>query len=391
MRAAYVFPETLPTRNARGVQVVRTCAALAEQVDELRLYLARVSGTNDELFARYGIAQPANLKVIRLPRHIGPVVWSGRFNHGLRRHLLQWTKEVGACPVMTRHLQVAQALSASGLTTIFESHDFFHDKPDVRAKVRRLEQSVLASVDGVAFLTNGLRDRVLEKVKINGRTTVIPSGTDVGPSGGLVRKFDSRPVRDFVYAGSTRYHWKGVAVLLAAVDELVKQSDARDVPRLHLVGPIEGAVSQHESQVRRLVACGALELHGYVEPSAMPALLRTFEVAVLPNTEDSPNSALFTSPLKLLEYMATPIAVVASDLPSVREIAGTDEALLVSPGCPRALAEGIRRLLTDAPLRNRLSANALRRVQEFSWERRAAKFIDFLQHVARQPAGSIAG
>ena len=53
---------------------------------------------------------------------------------------------------------------------------------------------------------------------------------------------------------------------------------------------------------------------------------------VLPNPA-SAISTHFTSPLKLFEYMAAGRAIVASDLPAIREVLRDGEnALLVTPG-----------------------------------------------------------
>ena len=94
---------------------------------------------------------------------------------------------------------------------------------------------------------------------------------------------------------------------------------------------------------------------------------------VLPNLA-SPLSTHATSPLKLFEYMAAGRAIVASDLPSIREVLTDDvSAVLVAPGDAAALAQGIRRLADDAALRARLAAAAARAVAEYSWDERAAR------------------
>ena len=64
-----------------------------------------------------------------------------------------------------------------------------------------------------------------------------------------------------------------------------------------------------------------------------------------------------TSPLKLFEYMAAGRPIVASDLPSIREVLRDGvNALLVPPGDPVAMAAAIARLLGDRALAARLAA-----------------------------------
>jgi glycosyltransferase involved in cell wall biosynthesis len=78
--------------------------------------------------------------------------------------------------------------------------------------------------------------------------------------------------------------------------------------------------------------------------------------------------------LKLFEYMAAGRAIVASDLPAVREVLTHGaNAVLVPPGDPDALADGIRSLEADAPMRARLADAARTAVAEYSWSRRAER------------------
>jgi glycosyltransferase involved in cell wall biosynthesis len=94
----------------------------------------------------------------------------------------------------------------------------------------------------------------------------------------------------------------------------------------------------------------------------------------------------YTSPLKLFEYMAAGVPVVASDLPALREVLRDGEnAVLVAPDDPGALAQGIRRVLEDKPLADRLAAQARRDAQAHTWTARAQAILEFIARTT--PAG----
>jgi glycosyltransferase involved in cell wall biosynthesis len=87
-----------------------------------------------------------------------------------------------------------------------------------------------------------------------------------------------------------------------------------------------------------------------------------------------------TSPLKAFEAMAAGRAIVASDLPSTREVLRHGEtAWLVAPGDPSALAEGLRRLLEDRPLATALARTAHASARAFAWPARGRALVDVLE------------
>jgi glycosyltransferase involved in cell wall biosynthesis len=151
--------------------------------------------------------------------------------------------------------------------------------------------------------------------------------------------------------------------------------------RLEIVG---GNVAKDLERIRDLVSVEGLEdrvtLHGYVPPPRVREFLDRARVGVIPLPEKGyVEATLFTSPLKLFELWQRGVPVVATAVPSIRELAedGRD-ALLVAPDDPRALATGIDRLLVDRQLAASLVASAATRVQDYSWERRAQQLLHFL-------------
>jgi glycosyltransferase involved in cell wall biosynthesis len=81
-----------------------------------------------------------------------------------------------------------------------------------------------------------------------------------------------------------------------------------------------------------------------------------------------------------LEAMANQTPVMTSNLSSLPEVVG-DAAVLVDPYDTQSIADGIRRVVTDEPLRQELIARGRQRVQAFSWQRAATQTLEVYRDV----------
>lgn len=82
-----------------------------------------------------------------------------------------------------------------------------------------------------------------------------------------------------------------------------------------------------------------------------------------------------------LEAMACGTPVVCSDRGSLKEVVG-DAALIVDPDDPKAIAEGVERVLTDAELRQTLVARGIERAKGFKWATTAEKVMKIYHEIA---------
>jgi glycosyltransferase involved in cell wall biosynthesis len=75
------------------------------------------------------------------------------------------------------------------------------------------------------------------------------------------------------------------------------------------------------------------------------------------------------TPVSLIEAMAAGLCIVSTNVGGIPYLLedGVD-ALLVPPGDPRAMANAIQRILTDPRLPQKLSSNARRKAEGFSWQ-----------------------
>lgn len=207
---------------------------------------------------------------------------------------------------------------------------------------------------------------------------VIPNGVDVGRfrrAVPIARWQDGTLNILFVGRFEPR---KGVLVLLRAFRILRRRDwDCR----LLLVGG-----GPQEREARRYVATRRLsnvEFLGRVSDDELAQLYRTADVFV------SPATGRESFGIVLLEAMAAGTPIVCSDIHGYKGVVRRGEqALLVPPRDPEALAGAIARLLGDPELRARMSAAGRARAEEFSWERVTAKVEEYYGFVIRRLAAA---
>jgi glycosyltransferase involved in cell wall biosynthesis len=113
----------------------------------------------------------------------------------------------------------------------------------------------------------------------------------------------------------------------------------------------------------------AINFYGWVEPHAIPALLASADLALVPMNDTLINRARGLA--KLLELMSAGLPIVAGNVGQVAEyIEDGHSGVLVAPGDSAALARATLALLADPALRVRLGQGARARVtQHYTWDK----------------------
>jgi glycosyltransferase involved in cell wall biosynthesis len=72
--------------------------------------------------------------------------------------------------------------------------------------------------------------------------------------------------------------------------------------------------------------------------------------------------------------------IIASDLPSLREILNENNAILVESDNPKALAQGIEVALKKADFSAKIAEKAYQDVQKYTWQKRAKNILSFIKN-----------
>lgn len=395
MRILYLADIRFPLERANGIQSMETCHALASRGHAVTMAVrpdTQVPARDP--FTFYGLPRLETLTIEQVPvtgppaaRRAGYLTFSLGRSAGRARQDLIFTRDLGIASLLLRLPATLRA------PLVYESHGIASETaaalPQLvsgapvasAAKLRRLtkrDDRVWRDADGYVTITAGLKSALESRFGTRPRVAVVHDGTSVPspmPQPPAPRSFTVG------YAGHL-YPWKGVDLVVEAVAGL------QDVRGLIVGGHAQEAdLARVTELAERLYCSQRITFTGMVAPPDVSERLRDADVLVLPNPPSAVSSE-FTSPLKLFEYMAADRPIVASDLPSIREVL-TDgrNALLFEAGNAQALTGAIRRIKDDPALGPRLAGQALLDVRDYTWARRAGKLETLFEEVLAAAQG----
>lgn len=262
------------------------------------------------------------------------------------------------------------AASSVSANTFYEMHDFPESKLALFGRF-------LKKVRWVLVHNTWKRDKVAEMFGISPDAMLCElNAVDIAEFDISMSKEDARKQLGLpldkkiaVYTGHL-YGWKGVDTLAKAA--LTLGDDFVVV----FVGGTDADVAAFRAKYG---ASKRIIIAGHKKHVEIPMWQKAADVLVLPNSGKEAISLYYTSPMKLFEYMASRRPIVASDIPSIREIVDGSCASLVPADDAKALAAAIRELANDAGKSATLSAAAFQKVNDHTWDNRASRIIDFIE------------
>lgn len=342
MKLLYVANIRLPTEKAHGIQIMKTCEALAKAGAEVELCVTdRATPIQDDPFAYYHIRTPFTLT--RLPvldlvewGKLGFYLESLSFARAARRVLGERRVDI----VYGRDEFVLARLAAH-VPFVWETHTgSWNSAAKCAARRARL----------VVAISQGLKDFYIERGVPAEKILVAHDGVDPEQFGSDVSQGEARaklglaPGKPLVVYTGSESAQKGVPTLRAAAERL--------------------------PQVELLVVSGKPH-------KEIPLYLRAADLVVLPNSAATIVSERFTSPMKLFEYMASGTPILASDLPSTREVLDEESASFARPDDPADFVRAIKEALAD-PGRSVRAVRAKAKVRDYTWDARARTILHSL-------------
>lgn len=267
-----------------------------------------------------------------------------------------------ALSVVARVLDIPSVLEVNA--PLIEEQQRYRQLLDVKKAETVLRRNA-GTADVVACVSEPVVRWVHERVP-TARTVLAPNGVNTER---ITARRPGRRHLDYLTVAfvGTLKPWHGVPGLLHAV-ALANAHTAQPELRwkVRIIGDGPG-----RADLERLAASLGVdtEFAGAVPPAAVPGLLQECDAAAAPYPPGAAGQDDYFSPLKVYEYLAAGMPIIASaegQIPSIIDDGRT--GILVPPGEPEPLAAALIRLAEDPGLRERLGDQARGdAVERFSW------------------------
>ncbi len=155
--------------------------------------------------------------------------------------------------------------------------------------------------------------------------------------------------------------------------------------RLRIAGGGEYVPELHRT-VQRLRLESWTEFVDRVPLEQLPAILRGAAAGVVPNHASSATHLML--PVKLLEYAALGIPIIAARLRTIEYYFGSDSVEFFDPDDAGDLARAIERLYREPRRRAQLARNARAIAERLNWAGQRACFYEAIDSLLREPAAN---
>ena len=229
------------------------------------------------------------------------------------------------------------------------THRVLVDEQAADAALQEQVQAALATI----CVSDPVRDWVIARTE-GTRVFTVPNGVNVH----RITPQPESPGAPVVTFVGTLKPWHGVDVLLRA------RAQAHKDWQLRIIG--DGPMRAELDDLARSLGID-VDFRGAVAPEAIPQHMAGTAIGVAPYPAMDTDSDQYFSPLKVYEYMAAGLPVVASRVGQLPEIMG-ESAYLVPPSDPEALAEALDALVANPVERARVGSDNRRQAErEHSW------------------------
>ncbi|MEK9184807.1 MAG: glycosyltransferase [Patescibacteria group bacterium] len=359
MKLVYLANIGIPIDWAHSIQVMKMCEAFAFSGFDVELVVPnRYTGINDNPYVYYGVQK--NFKITKIP-----CIDIGK---GSDKAIVYWLRLISFFILARFYLFFKHTdllYTREPLTYLF-FNSFILELHNLPKIIKRKYIIIWRKAKCLVVITNAIKNKLIEVGISKEKIFVAPDGVPFEDFNIQITKEEARkklnlPNKKIIMYTGSDIHWKGLSVLDNVSKEL--SNDYLVV----FVGNIKGENNDKEF------------FPGFQPYTKIPLWLKSADVLILTGNSNEDISRHYTSPLKMFEYMASGRPIIASDMPSFREVLSEKNCLFVKSNTSSAFTEAIKVLFNNLSLSDTIAKQALEDVKEYTWGKRAKNILNFIK------------
>ena len=372
----YLSKGNLPSKMAHSIQTAKMAQAFSQKIEHFELVtsgdiFSALKGIDSEFQDWYGLYY--KFKLVRLPIHIK---LKYPFPQDYENFIFYKLAILYACLkspflIYTRSFPVVEILLRMRIPVLWEWHEPVSEKLKSICKELFNNNNLIGVVTTLPQLAENYLNHGLLPEKI----LIAPNAVDIKNflpyhDKTLARQKLSlrQDIKIVLYSGHL-YDYKGIPTIL-------KTACLMPECEFVLVGGWTNDINRVKAACQKMNLQN-IKVFGYVPQSELALYLYAADILILP-TSKYWDLAEATCPLKLFDYMVAKRPIVASALPTIATVLRDREnALLVEPDEPLAFHAAIDTLFNNPLLADAIAERAFREVQDFTWDGRAERILQF--------------
>lgn len=368
----------IPSNTANSVGVMTMCGQYAKQGFDVLLLipgsrgecLSKYNFTGD-VFSFYNVV--ARFKIKRYFNYPSRLLYRLSFLYSF--FLVRYAKSYRASLIVTRDIQVAVWAARLKIPVVLESHNFpkFASHWLIKSWLRIIQNSK-SSVSMVVTTKAGMNSYVDIGVP-DKKIQVYPNGVNVSK---FQTEFSQETIRD----KTGLPHNKTIATFSGSLqpgrggDEILDCAGLLPEVCFALVGgSLKDVALYHQKSIDR--GLENVMFTGHVAQEKLSLYILASDILLMPYTTNfSIEHSLYTSPMKMFEYLAAGKPIVATDFKVLHEVLHhKHNAFFVEPDSGYELARGIRYFLDNPVEAKNIALTAKNDAKKYDWEKRATSII----------------
>ncbi|MBR6208110.1 MAG: glycosyltransferase family 4 protein [Oscillospiraceae bacterium] len=381
IKIAYVVDSTIPSKQANSVHAVKQARAFSKLAETILICREASEETvSGKLLKEYGVEKSFRI----LPANVRA---SGRAKillSGMKA--AQLVKKERNVDFLYGRSVLSLYFARNAAPFMFEAHDWPEGKL-LRFFLKRMLES--KNCRGLVTISGELKKQFLREFPFlrDENVHVLHDGADIPAFTPEKLPIDNTQNADpevvIGYLGHL-YPGKCMEIIMAVAKK-------RPQYVFHIAGGTDELVAYWNRELEKQNIRN-VKLYGYIENKAVGEWYNTFHIFLLPIQKHiilgngKRDIGKWISPLKLFEAMSYGKAILASDLPTIREvIVDGVNGLLADPDDAEDWARAIDELVCDKAKRDALGAKARETLEsKYTWDKRAAQILGFLENAAPQ-------